>query len=420
MKISYLKSSWLILLFSFPFFFPAFAQTGVRVAASAGTADPSAMLDVVSSSKGVLVPRMLSTDRTAIASPATGLLVFQTDGTPGFYYNAGTPGAPNWVLLSAGALSGVGVANKVARWTTSSVLGTGVITDDNTNVGIGTTSPQFKLDVNGNIGLNRNSILFQENNGSVATDGTYGIYWHSNGVTPSQAYAIYRTPGAWTGNTYQQLRIQFDTGIQLGPGTGTNAGYDKSYVDIINGKGLMVSSGSVGIGTTTPSEKLHVKGNIIYQGVKNVDGVVSTYEITTKRYYVSGRYGTSAGKTIPLDMSIISELCGDEDGCRVRAYMRFWSGTETEGASDGNGAMGSYLFTYDASNGHWRFNGASGVDGSAGTQHAISWFSGACYFTDGSYNNFSDLGDGAMGMGLLIWNGAYTVANRTCELIFED
>lgn len=239
-----------------------FAQTGVRIATAAGTADPSAMLDVVSTSKGVLIPRMLASERTGIASPANGLLVFQTDGTPGFYYNAGTPAAPNWIILSAGAISGVGLANSVARWTTSSLLGTGVITDNGTNVGIGITNPQFKLDVNGNIGLNRNSILFQENNGSVATDGTYGIYWHSSGVSPSPNYGIYRTPGAWTGNTYQQLRIQFDTGIQLGPGTGNNAGYDKSYVDIINGKGLMVSSGSVGIGTTTPAEKLDVAGNI--------------------------------------------------------------------------------------------------------------------------------------------------------------
>src|SRR5687768_11988623 len=73
---------------------PAFAQDGVRIAATTGTADPSAMLDVISSSKGVLIPRMTDAQRIAIASPATGLLVYQTNGTPGFYYNAGTPGAP--------------------------------------------------------------------------------------------------------------------------------------------------------------------------------------------------------------------------------------------------------------------------------------------------------------------------------------
>jgi microcystin-dependent protein len=50
----------------------------------------SAMLDVKSTTKGVLVPRMLSAQRAAIASPATGLLVYQTDAPSGFYVHNGT------------------------------------------------------------------------------------------------------------------------------------------------------------------------------------------------------------------------------------------------------------------------------------------------------------------------------------------
>ena len=59
--------------------------------------DVSAALDIVSSTKGALLPRVA--DATALATPATGLLVFQTGGTPGFYYNAGTPAAPDWQRL---------------------------------------------------------------------------------------------------------------------------------------------------------------------------------------------------------------------------------------------------------------------------------------------------------------------------------
>ena len=68
-------------------------------------ADASAMLDVSSTSKGVLVPRMLSTDISSISNPATGLLVYQTDGTAGFYFNKGTPGSPNWTAVSGGSTS---------------------------------------------------------------------------------------------------------------------------------------------------------------------------------------------------------------------------------------------------------------------------------------------------------------------------
>jgi hypothetical protein len=70
-----------------------FAQTGI------GTTSPdaSAKLDITSTSKGLLVPRMTSTQRAAISSPANGLLVFQTDGVIGFYVNTGTSSAPTWL-----------------------------------------------------------------------------------------------------------------------------------------------------------------------------------------------------------------------------------------------------------------------------------------------------------------------------------
>lgn len=48
--------------------------------------DPSSVLDVASESHGMLTPRMTQAEMNAIASPATGLLVFQTDGKPGFRF----------------------------------------------------------------------------------------------------------------------------------------------------------------------------------------------------------------------------------------------------------------------------------------------------------------------------------------------
>ena len=58
--------------------------------------DPSAMLDVSSTTGGVLVPRMTSAQRNAIASPATGLIVFDTN-TASFYYYDGSA----WVNLGS-------------------------------------------------------------------------------------------------------------------------------------------------------------------------------------------------------------------------------------------------------------------------------------------------------------------------------
>ena len=53
-----------------------------------GTTAPnaSALLEISSTNKGVLIPRMTIAQRNAIPSPVNGLLIFQTDGSSGFYY----------------------------------------------------------------------------------------------------------------------------------------------------------------------------------------------------------------------------------------------------------------------------------------------------------------------------------------------
>ena len=57
-----------------------------------GTAKPAAssLLDIKSTTKGILIPRMTQSQRNTIASPVTGLLIYQTDNTPGFYFYNGT------------------------------------------------------------------------------------------------------------------------------------------------------------------------------------------------------------------------------------------------------------------------------------------------------------------------------------------
>ena len=59
----------------------------------------SAMLDIQSTTKGMLVPRMTAAQRNAIAGPANGLMVYQTDGVAGFYYYNGS----TWIALAATA-----------------------------------------------------------------------------------------------------------------------------------------------------------------------------------------------------------------------------------------------------------------------------------------------------------------------------
>lgn len=64
----------------------ASAQTG-GVGVGTTTPDASSALDVTSTTKGFLMPRMTTTERTAIATPATGLQVYDTDLNSIWYYN---------------------------------------------------------------------------------------------------------------------------------------------------------------------------------------------------------------------------------------------------------------------------------------------------------------------------------------------
>jgi hypothetical protein len=74
-------------------------NAGVSVNSTGAMPAPSAMLDVSSSTAGMLVPRMTRLQRDQIMMPETSLLIFQTDNDPGYYYNAGTPQVPDWRKL---------------------------------------------------------------------------------------------------------------------------------------------------------------------------------------------------------------------------------------------------------------------------------------------------------------------------------
>jgi len=66
--------------------FPSSGSAGI------GTTTPNAssFLELRSTTKGLLISRMTKAQRDAIAAPATGLMIFQTNNTPGFYYYSGT------------------------------------------------------------------------------------------------------------------------------------------------------------------------------------------------------------------------------------------------------------------------------------------------------------------------------------------
>ena len=103
-------------------FFLCIAFVGMSASAQVGIGVPtadinaSAQLEVSSTSKGFLAPRMTQAQKNNISSPAAGLLVYQTDGVVGFYVNAkqvssifkGSMASPTLFFFSSNLLVWIG------------------------------------------------------------------------------------------------------------------------------------------------------------------------------------------------------------------------------------------------------------------------------------------------------------------------
>ncbi|MBT8195517.1 MAG: hypothetical protein HKO56_03465 [Bacteroidia bacterium] len=80
----------------------------------------SAVLDITATDAGILIPRMTEAEKNAIASPATGLMVYQTDNSTGFKFYDGS----TWTPVSSSLydftnqITSLGTLNATTGWKT--------------------------------------------------------------------------------------------------------------------------------------------------------------------------------------------------------------------------------------------------------------------------------------------------------------
>ncbi|PHS04123.1 MAG: hypothetical protein COA88_14230 [Kordia sp.] len=271
------------------------AQVGIGTT----TPDASAMLDITSTTSGVLTPRMIQAQRDAIVAPATGLLIYQTDNTSGFYYFDGTI----WTTFG-------GADND---WTIHA-NGTDMYNANTGNVGVGTNTPTTKFHI--------------ENSGAA---GTIISQDYESGLAP------FTTGGDAT------WAIQ-STNVNAGAnasGSGTISHSQSSYMDYnvtVPGTGATLSFYySVSSEANYDYLRFYIDGVQQDQWSGTIGYTQQTYALIAGTYTLRWEYSKDSSNSIGTDAAYIDDILISTSS---PAALRLVDGNEGVGkalVSDANG-----------------------------------------------------------------------------------
>lgn len=235
----------------------------------------SAVLDVTSTTAGLLMPRMTMAQRDVIATPATSLMIYQTDNTPGYYYYDGT----SWV-----SLSGAKSINDLTDGKTNSgpdisvYLGNlaGLSATGNANVGVGNGS-LFQAS-------GENNTAFGSASGSAVTTGINNVFL-----------------GKTTGGSVTTGSSNILIGADVDPTTITSSN-ELNIGNTIYGTGIDGVNANVGIGygNNAPNSTLTVGGSMSLP----INSGTVDYTLTDTDYTYITRSSTTDGAEVTLPSAV--------------------------------------------------------------------------------------------------------------------
>tara|TARA_R110000787_G_scaffold152593_1_gene266481 strand:+ start:5300 stop:6580 length:1281 start_codon:yes stop_codon:yes gene_type:complete len=179
-----------IVLLSPNFFF---AQVGIGTT----TPDTSSILDVSSTSKGFLMPRLTTVERNGITLPAKGLIIFNTTLDDG-QLNTGTPVEPIWTGIKRDykpMIESVLLGDIISTTSTNALLVPGMTKE----LEIGTYSVSFNgqhltsavnQDFNTNEGIIDMDLIYQDLMSLTATNTSHSLVFGNGEHLPPGVYDV--------------------------------------------------------------------------------------------------------------------------------------------------------------------------------------------------------------------------------------
>jgi hypothetical protein len=367
---------------------------------------PSGALFVGKEGKVAIGPSRLDPNNNYKLHVSTSEAKTSTNGGAGFAVTTNEAGNPFGLGIR---LTGApGLADRSAVLITTDVnLGDGghlVLQPSPGNVGIGTMTPKAenKLEVNGQIAANSLSVAGSAGMTTLTVTGSAGV----------------TTLNVDGDATIKQMSTS-DQGVKIQGTSGRNEFKDSEKKGALRVgaaygiPGIWSEQGDVIVGSQSGNIQLSGKPNVSGDIYQRDDNPPTTYEKPLWRYHMSLTAEKYAGRTKTIPKEVLTKLCGTRDGCEVRLGMTRWDdASKTQTASIVN------RFYYSPNDGHWRVSwprDTEGIIGNGATQHAMDAWS-TCFFTDGTYNNYQDLGDKGTGMQLGMIGRGNSNPARTCEL----
>lgn len=289
--------------------------------------DPSALLDITSTTSGLVIPRMTTVQRNAIPSPVTSLLIynsttdclemFSASGQwvsigcgcqlPGTFVVNATTGiittgfTLNW-NLSAGASTYFLDISTVSNFTTYvsgyNNLNVGNVNTFNATGLVCNTTYYYRMRANNSCGTsaNSNTITVTTSACSLCADGTGGVITHVGGNT----IHTFLTAGTFIPGCAGNVKVLVVAG---GGGGGTGGGgaggliYNAAFPVVINSYVVTVGSGGNG-GIGSPSFSTGTNGtNSVFSTLTAIGGGGGGYLCTSGLVGGSGGGGASCGST---------------------------------------------------------------------------------------------------------------------------